>query len=145
MTAANLSATPSRRSACPSNITPQPEVMRPPSKAAVIFLRPTAGNENGRRLSSIMAAVTSMRWLKDRCKQLIHTLNQHLTLHPPAQNQALGEVDGLTPSVVHYWTPPENFASAHWHDRCSADHHSESCGSSGARRMRGYHPRCLMP
>jgi hypothetical protein len=28
----------------------------------VIFLRPTAGNENGRRLSSIMAAVASIRW-----------------------------------------------------------------------------------
>ena len=38
MTAANLSATPSRRSACPSNITPASEVTRPPSKAAVIFL-----------------------------------------------------------------------------------------------------------
>jgi hypothetical protein len=70
---------------CPSNITPACEMMRPPSKAAVIFLRPTAGNENGRRLSSIMAAVASMRWLK------IHTLYQYLTLHPPAQNQALGE------------------------------------------------------
>src|ERR1700687_5748502 len=91
MTAASLSASPSRRSACPSNITPEPDVMLPPSKAAVIFLRPTAGNENGRRISSIMADVASMRWLKDRCKQLIHTLNQHLTLHPPAQNQALGE------------------------------------------------------
>ena len=31
--------------------------------------------------------------LKDRCKQLIHMLNQDLTLHPPAQNQALH--DGL--------------------------------------------------
>jgi hypothetical protein len=29
--------------------------------------------------------------VKDRCKQLIHALNQHLTLHPPTQNQALGE------------------------------------------------------
>ncbi len=48
--------------ACPSNITPESDVMRPPSKAAVIFLRPTAGNENGRRLSSIMAGVASMRW-----------------------------------------------------------------------------------
>ena len=53
---------PSRRSACPSNITPASEVMRPPSNAAVIFLRPTAGNENGRRLSSIMAGVAVMRW-----------------------------------------------------------------------------------
>jgi hypothetical protein len=29
--------------------------------------------------------------VKDQSKQLIHTPNQHLTLHPPAQNQALGE------------------------------------------------------
>ncbi len=36
------------------------EVMRPPSNAAVIFLRQTAGNENGRRLSSSMAGVASM-------------------------------------------------------------------------------------
>jgi hypothetical protein len=29
--------------------------------------------------------------VKDRCKQLIHTPNQYLTLHPSAQNQAPGE------------------------------------------------------
>ena len=56
-----FSAESSRRSACPSNITPASEVMRPPWRVAVI-LRPTAGNENGRRLSSIMAGVAVMRW-----------------------------------------------------------------------------------
>jgi len=50
-------ATPSRRSACPSNITPESDVMRPPSKAAVIFLRPTAGKRNGERISFNMAGV----------------------------------------------------------------------------------------
>src|ERR1019366_9367132 len=91
MPAASLSATPSRRSACPSNITPESEVMRPPSNAAVIFLRPTAGNENGRRLSSIMAGGGSVRGGGGTGKKLNHTTKQNLSLHPPAQNQALGE------------------------------------------------------
>jgi len=38
-------------------MTPPSELIRPPSKAAVIFLRRTAGKQNGRRLSSIMAGV----------------------------------------------------------------------------------------
>ena len=54
---ASRSAMPSRRSAIASSITPPSEVRRPPSKAAVTFLRATAGNENGRRLSSVMAGV----------------------------------------------------------------------------------------
>gem|GEM_PF-7042125 len=61
MTAASLSANPRRRSACPSNTTPATDVMRPPSKAALIFLRSTAGNEKGRRRSSVMAGVAWMR------------------------------------------------------------------------------------
>jgi hypothetical protein len=36
---------------------PASEVMRPPSKAAVIFLARTAGKENGSSVSSIMAGV----------------------------------------------------------------------------------------
>ena len=40
-----------------SNITPPSEVMRPPSNAAVTFLRSTAGKLNGSRLSSSMAGV----------------------------------------------------------------------------------------
>ena len=58
---ASLSDNPRRRSACPSNTTPASDVMRPPSKAAVIFLRSTAGNENGRRLLSVMADMAWMR------------------------------------------------------------------------------------
>jgi hypothetical protein len=42
---ANRSATLRRRSAMESSITPPSEVSRPPSKSAVTFLRPTAGNE----------------------------------------------------------------------------------------------------
>ena len=52
---ASLSAMPRRRSAIDSSMTPPSEVRRPPSKSAVTFLRETAGNENGRRLSSVMA------------------------------------------------------------------------------------------
>ncbi len=40
-----------------SSMTPPSELSRPPSKAVVTFLRSTAGNENGSRLSSIMAGV----------------------------------------------------------------------------------------
>jgi len=50
---------PMRRSAKANNITPPSELMRPPSKAAVIFLRSTDGSENGSRLSSIMAGVAA--------------------------------------------------------------------------------------
>ena len=77
------SAMPSRRSAWASNMTPPSEVIRPPSNAAVIFLRSTAGNENGSRLSSIMAGVAAsnaeMEWLRHP----IPTPSQALTLHPP--------------------------------------------------------------
>ena len=54
---ANLSAMPRRRSAIANNITPPSDVRPPPSNAAVICLRETAGNENGRRLSLIIANV----------------------------------------------------------------------------------------
>src|SRR5580692_11340110 len=56
-TRANLSAKPRRRSAIARSITPPFEVRRPPSKAAVTFLARTAGNENGRIVSSVMAGV----------------------------------------------------------------------------------------
>jgi hypothetical protein len=37
--------------------TPPSELRRPPSNAAVTFLRSTAGNPNGNKLSSVMAGV----------------------------------------------------------------------------------------
>src|SRR3954471_9236876 len=55
--AASLSTIPRRRSAAASSITPPSDVMRPPSNAAVTFLRATAGKWNGSRLSSDMAGV----------------------------------------------------------------------------------------
>ena len=36
--------------------------LRPPSNAAVIFLRPTAGKENGGNVSSVMAGVARAMW-----------------------------------------------------------------------------------
>jgi hypothetical protein len=49
-----------RRSAKANSITPPSQLMRPPSNAAVIFLRSTEmGSENGSRLSSIMAGVAA--------------------------------------------------------------------------------------
>src|ERR1700720_3532574 len=56
-TRAKLSAKPRRRSAIARSITPPFEVRRPPSKAAVTFLASTAGNENGRIVSWVMAGV----------------------------------------------------------------------------------------
>jgi hypothetical protein len=41
--------------------------------------------------SSIMAAVAFDAMMLDRLKQLINTLNQHVTLHPPARRQAFAE------------------------------------------------------
>src|SRR6266481_2562918 len=41
-------------------MTPPSELIRPPSKAAVIFLRWTTGKRNGRRLSSVMAGVACL-------------------------------------------------------------------------------------
>lgn len=60
--AASLSASCRRRSAVARSMTPPSEVMRPPSKAAVIFLRPMAGNENGSNVSSVMAGVAREMW-----------------------------------------------------------------------------------
>jgi hypothetical protein len=42
------------------SMTPPSELIRPPSKAAVIFLRRTAGKQNGRRVSSVMAGVACL-------------------------------------------------------------------------------------
>jgi len=69
--------------------------------------------------------------MKDRCKQLIHTLNQHLTLHPPAQNQALGELDGLKPQgVLRGLWPPSN------RHRCRGQSTPECAGTSARLRYR---------
>ena len=44
----NFAAKPRRRSAMARSMTPPSDVSLPPSNEAVIFLRETAGNENGR-------------------------------------------------------------------------------------------------
>jgi hypothetical protein len=54
---ASLVAIPKRRSTTPSSRPPPSEVMRPPSKAAISFLRSMAGKPNGRIVSSDMAGV----------------------------------------------------------------------------------------
>src|SRR3984893_17338387 len=56
-TRAKSSGKPRGPSAIATDITPPFEVRRPPSKAAVTFLASTAGNENGRIVSSVMAGV----------------------------------------------------------------------------------------
>ena len=54
---ASLSAIPNCRSTALSSMTPPSDVMRPPSKAAVSFLRPMAGKWNGKVVPTGMAGV----------------------------------------------------------------------------------------
>src|SRR5947208_15377561 len=61
MCAASVSATLRRRSASASSITPASEDNRPPSNAAVTFLRETLGKLNVSWLSSVMAGVAAWR------------------------------------------------------------------------------------
>ena len=59
ISAASFAQIPSRRSAAANSITPPSEVIRPPSKAAVTFLRATAGKVKGSSVSSVMADVAA--------------------------------------------------------------------------------------
>jgi hypothetical protein len=68
---ANRCAIPMPRSAAASSITPPSEVMRPPSNAAVTFLRPTAGKPNGLIVSSDMAGVAR----NDQVDRMVSTPN----------------------------------------------------------------------
>jgi hypothetical protein len=66
------------------SMTPPSDVRRPPSKAAVIFLRETAGNENGRIVSSVMASVASRGPRAGLVQQPNPTPSQRLTPRPLA-------------------------------------------------------------
>ena len=57
MQPARVSARPKLRSASRNRTRPPSDEIRPPSKAAVTFLRWTLGRSTGRRLSSVMAGV----------------------------------------------------------------------------------------
>src|SRR6266849_2442435 len=92
---ASRSAMPSRRSAWASNMTPPSELIRPLSKAAVIFLRRTAGKQNGRRLSSVMAGVRASIPAKGWLQQPNPTPDQQLTLLPPPLIRPRHEYDRL--------------------------------------------------
>src|SRR3954469_22172050 len=92
---------PSRCSAWASNITPPSELIRPPSKAAVIFLRQTAGKQNGRRLSSVMAGVARVVPAKGWVQQPNLTPDQRLTPLPPPLICLRHEYDGLADR----WSP----------------------------------------
>src|SRR5438876_1905827 len=56
-----------------------------PSKAALTFLRPMAGKQNGSKLSSVMAGVAASDLGAEWLRHPIYTLYQSFTLHPPAQ------------------------------------------------------------
>ena len=57
ITAASLSAIPSRRAACAKSRTPPSDIRRPPSKAAVSLLPRTDENTNGSAVGSDIAGV----------------------------------------------------------------------------------------
>ena len=81
---ASLAAIPIDASKAPSNITPPSEVMRPPSKAAVIFLRCTDGSENGSSVSWFMAGVAPSDSAGFGVDTQFSASDQTLTPHPPA-------------------------------------------------------------
>jgi len=62
-------------------ITPPSEESRPPSKAAVTFLRPMAGKQNGSKLSSVMAGVAASDLGAEWLRHPISTLYQSLMPH----------------------------------------------------------------
>ena len=62
---ARRSATPKRRSAIDSSITPPSEESRPPSNAAVTFLPSTAGNEKSGIVTSVMVAMAGAKARKE--------------------------------------------------------------------------------
>src|SRR5215218_3064982 len=94
MKRASRSAIPSRRSAWARSMTPPSDDKRPPSKAAVIFLRDTAGNGNVAVVWSGMAGVAALKVLQDRLQQPNPTLLQVLKLHPPAFSSHLVHKNG---------------------------------------------------
>ena len=69
-----------------SSMTPPSEVMRLPSKAAVIFLRWTDGSENGSRVSSVMAGVAASDSAAVGVDTQISVAEQTFTLHPPTNS-----------------------------------------------------------
>ncbi len=83
MTDASLVAMPRELSTAASSMTPPSEVMRPPSNAAVIFLRCTDGSENGSRVSSVMAGVAASDSAGLGLDTQISATDQTLMLHPP--------------------------------------------------------------
>src|SRR5712692_9838883 len=122
---ASRSAMPSRRSAWASNMTPPSELIRPPSKAAVIFLRRTAGKQNGRRLSSVMAGVRASIPAKGWLQQPNPTPDQQLTLLPPPLIRPRHEYDRLAGGRMQVWDQPGSYLGD-FRARAGADwHHSE--------------------
>src|SRR5512132_2636811 len=73
ITAARWSAMPSRRSASARSITPPSEVIRPPSKVALAFLRAIAGRSKGSRVSIGVrrSSITALPRLEESCRGLL--------------------------------------------------------------------------
>src|SRR3981081_194678 len=90
---------PSRRSAWASSMTPPSELIRPPSKAAVIFLRWTTGKQNGRRLSSIMAGVACLDLGKGLASATESYAQSKAYATSATPNPPCHEYDGLAPGT----------------------------------------------
>jgi hypothetical protein len=73
ITTASWSAMPSRRSASARSITPPSEVIRPPSKVALTFLRAIAGKPKGSRVSIGVrrSSITALSRLEESCRGLL--------------------------------------------------------------------------
>src|ERR1700746_3267778 len=103
-------------------MTPPSELIRPPSKAAVIFLRWTTGKQNGRRLSSVMGGVACLDPGKGWLQQPNPRPNQEVTLLPPSQIPPRHEYDGLNSAgskfgcVKMKTTAPEGFDVAAFYE-----------------------------
>ena len=93
---ARRSAIPSRRSARDSNMTPQSEVRRPPSKAAVPFFRSTAGRSKDGTVSSTMASVALREVSRTRRQHQNPTPLQCVKLRSPPILRRPDECDGLS-------------------------------------------------
>ena len=72
-------------------MTPPLDVSRPPSNPAVIFLRATAGNENGGIVLSVMASVATPACAKSWIQQPNPTPYQRLTSRSPTFLQTADE------------------------------------------------------
>ena len=91
MIAANVSIRPSFLSAPAKSKTPPSELIRPPSNAAVTFLRQILGRENGRSVSSSVAGMAdSVQTLREASATNLYAIPDVCTM-PVSESLLCGE------------------------------------------------------